>query len=121
MGYIEDEKAAQVGEPSHVRREQVVDQDQPTATMGEHGKYVDQTLPKKSRFWKIQSKGAPGSESRTDTRLVSPAVGCEKENLDTLRTGSWNINLSTAGHIAILYIYPDGPHSCTVQKQTQKH
>ena len=35
-------------------------------------------------FNKIQNKGAPGSESRTGPRLVSPAAGGEKKKEPTV-------------------------------------
>ena len=41
------------------------------------------------------AKGAPARESRTGTRLVSPAAGYEKKKKDVSGTGPRNAKLST--------------------------
>ena len=49
----------------------------------------------------IVTKGAPAQESRTSTRLVSPAAGWKKKK-DASRTSSQNLNLSTFDYLKIV-------------------
>jgi hypothetical protein len=50
-------------------------------------------------------KGAPARESRTGTRLVSPAVGCQKKKKkkDTFRTQPQNMKLGRFQYITSIY------------------
>ena len=45
--------------------------------------------------WVLVCKGAPARESRTGTRLVSPATGWKKKKKDTSTSSTQNIKLST--------------------------
>ena len=46
-------------------------------------------------------KGVPARESRTGTRLVSPAAGCEKKKIEVSTTGPQTTKLSTIEHILV--------------------
>ena len=58
----------------------------------------------------ICNKGVPARESRTGTRLVSPATGSEKKKLEASTTGPQNAKLSI---LEILLAYTDTMDSGT--------
>jgi len=55
--------------------------------------------------WRMaaERKGTPARESRTGTRLVSPAAGCEKKEEDTSGTVPQNTKMNTLKNIIGIY------------------